>query len=195
MGFWNKIKKAVNDGVDIVEDAANTVAQESSKIANTEAGKTIKEGAEEVGDFVLNSSDPEYWEKDLPSLRSSFEQLQKSYYLERDRYNELRLKYQERYSTYRSIQENVKTLGVNFIPNTGNVDELPQDFYIDYSVGDLIVQGVLSIVSFGVTDVVRAKEEAQKEANHLRTEIPKLEKVVNQILQSKVKLEAELKHK
>lgn len=199
----NGVKKAVNKVEKVVDEGTNEVKKAVDKSANkieevTEKGtdklekgaNLAKEGLEEAGDFLLNSSDREYWNKEISHLKNRFNKLREELNNKINTYYDVRIDYQQKIHHYITIKQDTIALGLlspekldldRVMDNAGVIVDTARDFRESNSETEEIGRYTLSFVSAGISDIVFASQEAKKEAEHLKKQISRLEESLEKI--------------
>lgn len=188
MSFFSNPLKQIQKKVEpTITQVKNTVNESLPKVNQpaTEGVEILKNGAQEAADFAMNSDSRAYWDKEISSLRGRFEELKKEYYAEREQYNQVRIQYSEKFSTYNSIrnsmpEEGGECSGLTFMPNSQSVAD-PKDFDLGTDVSEEVIRFTLSLASGGLSDIFFASQEAEQEANHWREQNSMLEEVMEQL--------------
>ena len=193
MGFFKrtvrKAKKGVKKTVKKVEKVVDEGTREVKKAVDKNADKIetganlAKEGLEEAGDFVINSSDREYWNKEISHLKSRLNKLREELSNKINTYYEVRIDYQGKVHQYITIRQDTVTLGLlspdkfdleQVMDNAGIIIDTTRDFSESNSDIEYIGRYALGFVSGGISDIVFASQEAKKEVKHLKKQISRL---------------------
>ncbi len=192
----NKVEKVVDEGTSEVKKAVNKSAKEIERVAdkgidNLETGANLaKEGLESAGDFVLNSSDREYWNKEISHLKSRLNKLREELNNKINNYYDVRIDYQEKIHTYITIRQDTVTLGLlspdkfdleQVMDNAGIIIDTTRDFSESNSDIEYIGRYALGFVSGGISDIIFASQSAKKEVKHLKKQIFPLEESLEKI--------------
>ncbi|MEM7581249.1 MAG: hypothetical protein AAF316_15675 [Cyanobacteria bacterium P01_A01_bin.80] len=192
----NKVEKVVDEGTSEVKKAVKKSTKEIERVAdkgidNLETGANLaKEGLEEAGDFVLKSSDREYWNKEISHLKSRLNKLREELNNKINTYYGVRIDYQEKIHTYITIRQDTVTLGLlspdkldldQVMDTAGIIIDTTRDFNESNSDIEYIGRYTLGFVSAGISDIVLASQEAKKEVKHLKKQISQLEESLEKI--------------
>lgn len=186
----NTIEKGVNEANKVVNQGVDEIQKVTQKGVDKieEGAKLAKEGLEEAGDFVLNSSEREYWDNEISGLKNRWNKLQNELNDRINYYYTLRLDYQNKFYQYLTIRKDTIALGLisskelNQVTDTaGTIVDTTRSFSESNSEVEEIGRYALSFVSAGISDIVFASQEAEKEAKHLRKQISYLEECVKKI--------------
>ena len=192
----NKVEKAVNEGTSEVKKAVNTSAKKIEQVADKgvdklEKGADIaKEGLSETGDFLLNSSDREYWHQEISELRNHLNELRNELNQKINTYYEVRVDYQEKVHRYNTMKQDTIALGLvspekldlaKVMDTAGVIVDTAKDFRASNSEIEGIGRYALGFVSAGISDIVFASQEAKKEVRHLKKQISQLEESLEKI--------------
>ncbi|MEA5504522.1 hypothetical protein VB735_15630 [Halotia wernerae UHCC 0503] len=182
---FKKAKKGVNKAVNKIEKVADKGVDKLEKGANL-----AKEGLEETGDFLLNSSDREYWHKEISHLKNRSNKLREELNNKINTYYDVRIDYQERIHHYITIKQDTIALGLvssekldldKVTDTAGVIVDVTRDFSESNSEIEEIGRYALGFVSAGISDIVFASQEAKKEAEHLKKQISRLEESLEKI--------------
>ncbi len=192
----DKTEEFINEGTSKVEKAVNKSAKEIEKVADkgvdkVEKGANLaKEGLEETGDFLLNSSDREYWNKEISHLKNRLNKLREELNNKINTYYEVRIDYQQKIHQYITIRQDTIALGLispekldldRVMDTAGVIVDTTRDFSGSNSEIEEIGRYALGFVSAGISDIVFASQEAKKEAKHLKKQISRLEASLEKI--------------
>ncbi len=204
-GTFNKAKESFEKGIKEAEEAANRAKREAEEAANRAAKEAkeaankslielekgadlAKQGLEEAGNFILNSSEREYWNREISTLKTRLSQLLDNLESGKNAYYETRLEYQERYCQYLVISRDTLALGLispqeldKVTDTAGIVADATTSFYESADEVEEISRYALGIISAGISDIILASQEAEREAQHLREQIFALEDGVRKI--------------
>lgn len=170
----NKVDKGLDKGVDKLKEGANLT----------------KEGLSEAGDFVLNSSDREYWNKEISQLRNRLNKLREELNNKINTYYEVRVDYQARIHRHITMKQDTIALGLaspeelnldRVMDTAGVIVDTTKDFSASNSEIEEIGRYTLGFASAGISDIVFASQEAKKEARHLKQQISRLEASLEKI--------------
>lgn len=193
---FEKAKKTIEKGFSEADKAVNKGFNEIGKV--TDKGKGVdelekaanlsKEGLEKAGDFLLNSSDREYWNKEISLLKNRLNQLQEQLNNKINDYYNLRLNYQEKFYQYLAARKDTIALGLisskeleKVTDIAGKVVGTTRRFSESNSEVEEIGRYALGFVSGGISDIILASQEADKEAEHLRKQVSQLEESLGKI--------------
>lgn len=192
----NKVEKAANKGTKEVKKAVNTSAKKIEQVADKgvdklEKGANVtKEGLTEAGDFILNSSDRKYWNKQISQLRNRLNELREELNQKINTYYEVRIDYQEKIHRFITIRQDTIVLGLipsekfdlaKVMDTAGVIIDTSKDFRASNSEIEGIGRYALGFVSAGISDIVFASQEAKKEVRHLKKQISQLEESLEKI--------------
>ena len=195
----SEVKKVVHENADKIEkgaDLAKEGTSEVKKVVHENADKiakganSAKEGLEEAGDFVINSSDREYWNKEISHLKNRLNKLREELNNKINHYYDVRIDYQEKIHTYITIRQDTVTLGLlspdkfdleQVMDTAGIIIDTTRDFSESNSDIEYIGRYALGFVSSGISDIVFASQEAKKEVKHLKKQISRLEESLEKI--------------
>lgn len=182
---FKKAKKGVNKTVNKVEKVADKAVDKVEKGADI-----AKEGLSETGDFLLNSSDREYWHQEISQLRNRLNKLREELNLRINTYYEVRIDYQEKIYRHITIRQDTIALGLispekldlaKVMDTAGIIIDTSKDFRASNSEIEGIGRYALGFVSAGISDIVFASQEAKKEVRHLKKQISQLEASLEKI--------------
>jgi hypothetical protein len=186
----NKVEKVAKKGTKEVKKAVNTSAKKIEQVADKgvdklEKGANVtKEGLTEAGDFLLNSSDREYWNKQISQLRNRLNELREELNNKINTYYEVRIDYQEKIHRFITIRQDTIALGLispekldlaKVMDTAGVIVDTSKDFRASNSEIKEIGRYALGFVSVGISDIIFASQEAKKEVKHLKKQISRLE--------------------
>lgn len=190
----NKVEKVVDEGTKEVNKAVNKSAKKIEKVADKGVDKLekgadlAKEGLEETGDFLLNSSDREYWNKQISHLKNRLNKLREELNNKINTYYEVRINYQQKIHHYITIRQDTIALGLvssekldKVTDTAGVIVDTARDFSESNSEIEEIGRYALGFVSAGISDIVFASGEAKKEVKHLKKQISRLEESLEKI--------------
>jgi len=192
----NKVEKVVDEGTDVVKKAVDKSASKIEKVADKGVDKLekganfAKEGLEETGDFLVNSSDREYWNKEISNLNNRLNKLREELNNKINTYYDVRIDYQDKVHQYITIKQDTITLGLasseeldldKVSDNAGIIVDYTRDFSESNSEVEEIGRYALGYVSAGISDIVFASQEAKKEVKHLNKQISRLEESLEKI--------------
>ena len=191
---FNKTKKGVKKSVNKVKKAANKSAKKIEKVSDKRVDKLkkvaefSKEGLEKAGDFLLNSSEREYWNKEISRLKNRLNKLREELNNKINTYFDVRIDYQEKIHYYSTIKQDTIALGLvssekldTVTDTTGVIVDTTRDFRESNSEIEAIGRYALGFVSAGISDMVFASQEAKKEAKYLKQQIFILEEHIEKI--------------
>ena len=191
-----KTEQGINKAIDKTESVINEGASEVEKVANKGVDKlktganVTKEGLTETGDFLLNSSDRKYWNKQISQLRNRLNELREELNQKINTYYEVRIDYQEKIHRFITIRQDTIALGLispekldlaKVMDTAGVIVDTSQDFRASNSEIEGIGRYALGFVSAGISDIVFASQEAKKEVRHLKKQISRLEENLEKI--------------
>lgn len=192
----NKVEKVANKGTKKVKKAVNTSAKKIDQVADKgidklEKGANVtKEGLTEAGDFLLNSSDRKYWNKQISQLRNHLNELREELNQKINTYYEIRIDYQEKIHRFITIRQDTIALGLispekldlaKIMDTAGVIVDTSKDFRASNSEIEGIGRYALGFASAGISDIVFASQEAKKEVRHLKKQISQLEESLEKI--------------
>ncbi|AFY55719.1 hypothetical protein Riv7116_3249 [Rivularia sp. PCC 7116] len=192
----NKVEKVVDEGTNEVKKAVDKSASKIDKVAEEgfdklEKGANLaKEGLEETGDFLLNSSDREYWNKEISHLKNRFNNLREELKNKVNAYYDVRIDYQGKVHQFITIKQDTIALGLvssdkldldKVMDNAGIIVDYTREFSESNSEIEEIGRYTLGLVSAGISEIVFASQEAKKEAKHLNKQISLLEENLEKI--------------
>lgn len=170
----NKVDKGLDKGIDKLEKGANLT----------------KEGLSEAGDFLLNSSDREYWNKEISQLKNRLNKLREELNDKINTYYEVRIDYQAKIHRYITMKQDTIALGLaspeelnldRVMDTAGVIVNTTKDFGGSNSEIEEIGRYTLGFASVGISDIVLASQEAKKEVKHLKKQISRLEESLEKI--------------
>ncbi|BAY87401.1 hypothetical protein NIES267_69230 [Calothrix parasitica NIES-267] len=145
---------------------------------------------EEAGDFLVNSSDREYWNKQISHLKNRLNNLQEELNNKINTYYEVRIDYQSKIHQYIAIKQDTIALGLvssekldldKVTDNAEIIVDTTRNFDESNSEVEEIGRYALGYVSMGISDIVFASQEAKKEVKHLNKQISRLEESLEKI--------------
>jgi arabinogalactan endo-1,4-beta-galactosidase len=179
---FNKAKKTFDKGRQAVEKTTNQVVKETKEVAQNSIN-ILENGAKQAGDFILNSSDREYWNREISTLKSQLRQLQENLQKQQGIYYATKMEYKERYYRYLVISQDTLALGListqeleNVRDTAGIIADQTTNFYASTDEVEEISRYALGILSIGISEIIFASQEAEKEAQQLREQVTTLEK-------------------
>lgn len=180
---FEKVKKSVEKGIKEAKKVVDQGVDELEKGANL-----AKEGLEEAGDFLLNSSDREYWNKEISHLKNRLNRLREELGNKMNTYYEVRIDYQHKIYQYITIRQDTIALRLlssqeldKVTDTAGNIVDTTRDFSESNSEIEEIGRYALGFVSAGISDIIFASQEAEKEGQHLHKQISRLEDSIEKI--------------
>lgn len=190
-----KAKQAAEAAKKQAEEAkklAEKAKQEAENTYEKNVPQDVKDGVKEGADFLVNSGDKDYWQKDLPQLRTDYENLVNEYNNKLNTYRTVRTRYAERRSKLQSMLEGNQRLGLgDYLPNDGFVQHQTSEFQADdYSEFEA---GAQAAAKFLGVNQYWAMKEAEKEKDHLIGAIGKMKKTNKSIDDSIAKHEQGIK--
>ena len=164
--------------------------KKSFKRTFKKAKKGVQKGFEEAGDFLLNSSDREYWNKQISHLKNRLNKLREELNNKVNTYYDVRMDYQGKFHIYITIKQDTIALGLvssekldsgKVTDTAGVIIDTTRAFRGGKSEAEEIGRYALGFVSVGISDIVFASQEAKKEAKHLKKQISRLEESLEKI--------------
>ncbi len=192
----NKVEKVANEGTHEIKRTVNKSAEKMEAVADKGIDKLdkganlTKEGLEEAGDFVLNSSDREYWNKEISHLKNRFNKLREELKNQINTYYDMRIYYQQKIHHYITIRQDTIALGLispekldldRVMDTAGIIVDTTRNFSESNSEIEEIGRYALGFASAGISDMVFASQEAKKEVKHLKKQTSRLEESLEKI--------------
>lgn len=188
------VAKEVEKGAQEATDTTNKVIKESDKLAQQglnelEKGADLaKKGLEETGDFILNSSERDYWNKEISSLTSRLNKLREELESRKNTLYQTKVDYQEKYYQYLMVNRDTVALGLissqdlaKVSDAVGIVVDMTRSFSESSSEIEEIGRYALGFISAGISDIILASQEAEKEAEYLRKQVSAIEKKIAKV--------------